>query len=202
MPNLGQVLVIDESLVMRELLRTLLAAHSTGIVTAGTFAEGRGELRGPGDRDAARGLGAVDYLAKPLSFRALARAAAGCRPGTAPTRSGDRARTGASAWVLDPGGQRGRILDLDLVDLSTSGAFLATPGPVALGTRLHLDLPVDGDSVRVRARVVRLQEPGWGRCGGIGVKFESLDDEASRRLADHLARATRRGNGRLPPPYW
>jgi len=79
------------------------------------------------------------------------------------------------------------LVALALLDVSECGAFLATPGPLPLGTRLQLQLSLPAGPQRLAARVVRVQEPGWGHCGGVGVRFESASSAASAALRSLLA---------------
>jgi CheY-like chemotaxis protein len=227
-PEIGAVLVVDDSLVMREMLRALLAVHAETVHTATCFREAQHELRWHGDLDLvlcdvvlpdgdgmalleaegsacperrwilmtarpepkgperARSLGALDYLTKPVAYRDIARALRGYghgRPGRSLPRRGVR----LPASIVEPDGRGGPLVALELLDVSESGAFLATPGPLPLGTRLQLQLSLPSGPQRVAARVVRVQEPGWGLCGGVGVRFESASSAASAALRSLLA---------------
>jgi Tfp pilus assembly protein PilZ len=75
----------------------------------------------------------------------------------------------------------------EIDDLSVGGAFLETRGPLAVGRELELALLVDDSRFRVRARVVRVQEPSWEHVAGVGVtflQFEEGDREALATLID------------------
>jgi CheY-like chemotaxis protein len=222
-PEIGNVLVVDDSLVMREMLRALLAVHCEAVHTAAGFAEAQHELRWHGDLDLvlcdvvlpdgdglalleaegaacperrwilmtarpdaqgperARALGALDYLTKPVSYRDIARAVRGFGNGR-PARALPRQSVRLPAALVETDGRGGPLVALELVDVSESGAFLATPGPLAVGTRLQLQLALPKGPLRVSARVVRVQEPGWGRYSGVGVRFENPSDAAAAAL--------------------
>jgi CheY-like chemotaxis protein len=222
-PEIGSVLVVDDSLVMREMLRALLAVHCEAVHTASCFSEAQHELRWHGDLDLvlcdvvlpdgdglalleaegsacperrwilmtarpdpqgperARALGALDYLTKPVSYRDIARAVRGFGHGR-PARAMPRQSLRVPASLVETDGRGGPLVALELVDVSESGAFLATPGPLAVGTRLQLQLALPKGPLRVAARVVRVQEPGWGRCCGVGVRFENPSDAAAAAL--------------------
>ena len=40
--------------------------------------------------------------------------------------------------------------------------------------------------VRVRAEVVRLQEPSWAHVGGVAVAFKDFDDGSKEMLMDYI----------------
>jgi CheY-like chemotaxis protein len=233
--EIGKVLVVDGSLVMRELLRVLLSTQCQGVRTAGTRGEAREELRwhgdldlvlcdahlpdgdglslleeekdttttrrwivmtarpDPGSADRARKLGALGYLTKPVAFRDIAGALRGCGHGGG-GRVAPRRRFSVDASIMDPLCEGDALLEVDVLDLSESGAFLATPGPLALGTRLQLALPLPDDLVLVTASVVRVQEPVWGGCGGVGVRFENLDPLSLLFLRRYLERSSSEGD--------
>ena len=232
-PELGSVLVIDDSRVMREMLRALLAVHCEAVHTAASFAEARHELRWHGDLDLvlcdvvlpdgdgmalleaeagscperrwilmtarpdpqgperARALGALDYLTKPVAYRDIARALRGYGHGRS-ERVLPRMGIRLPASLVDLDGGRGPLVALELIDVSEGGAFLATPGPLPVGTRLQLQLALPAGPLRIAARVVRVQEPSWGRCGGVAVRFESASATAAAALRSLLAEAPRR----------
>jgi hypothetical protein len=76
----------------------------------------------------------------------------------------------------------------DIHDISLSGAFLETRGPVRTGRELSLGIVLDGQMLRVQARVMRVQEPCWEHVAGIGVAFVEFEDGARQTLADFVAR--------------
>jgi CheY-like chemotaxis protein len=125
-------------------------------------------------------LGAIGYLTKPISYRDIAsllrsqqidfvRAAPRVR-GTPLTRAEacDQGDLAQLAW--------------DVNDLSVSGAFLVTPAPLPVGTTLDLRVILGADAARVRAEVVRVQEPSWVHVGGVGVTFRSMEPTAYAKL--------------------
>jgi CheY-like chemotaxis protein len=231
--ELGTVLAVDDSIVMRELLRAILKVHTEAVHTAGSITEARDELRWHGDLDLvladvhlrdgnaldlleqegaahperrwivmtarpdeddrkrALDLGALAYLTKPISFRDIVRAARGRAPVRPPVPRAPRARPCPTVYALDFAKAHHQLLAWDLVDLSATGAFLATPSSIAVGSRVLLGLTLDGELVRVLATVVRVQEPAWGRCGGVGVRFEDLDQRTSAALAELVHRSLR-----------
>lgn len=65
-----------------------------------------------------------------------------------------------------------RATSYRIENISVSGALLQADGPVETGRILDLSLCLDdGNEVCVVAKVVRVQEPAWGRVAGIGVAF-------------------------------
>jgi len=69
-------------------------------------------------------------------------------------------------------------------DISVTGAFLESYGEIPIGHEMELDLRLEsGSSVRVLAKVVRVQYPDWGRTGGVGVTFTELPDRFKKTLA-------------------
>jgi hypothetical protein len=70
-----------------------------------------------------------------------------------------------------------------IVNISESGALLATHGELPVGKILNLELQLDDDTVvSLTARVVRVQQPGWRHIGGVGVAFTAPTDESIRAL--------------------
>jgi CheY-like chemotaxis protein len=146
----------------------------------------------PGDEQRAGALGALGYLCKPITLTDIRRA---CKAGSLiPRHPPVRAtrRSVGTALLIDGGAERDASLCFEIRDLSVSGAFLATHGPVPVGTELRLALILDGESLDVRARVVRIQEPSWANEAGVGVRFDGLPDAARRWLAARIE-----GGGRL-----
>jgi len=98
---------------------------------------------------------------------------------------------------LDAGAE---TLDVDIVSLSVSGAFveMMRPDRLSKGQPVTVEIPLPGgDPMRVPASVVRL---GWCakqlrsavvdelviRIEGVGLEFEELPDEEAERLQDFL----------------
>ena len=140
----------------------------------------------PADAQRADDEGALGYLVRPLSLRDIARLwkmrttkAQGLPPRM-------ERRPLAKVWLMDPF-ERGRtVLCWDLYDISTSGAFIETRGPLLIGSELHLEIIFGKESVRTRARVVRVQEPSWMHVGGVGVIFTEIDAVSRRVLEDFV----------------
>jgi len=139
-------------------------------------------------------LGAIAYLAKPIAFLDLSRALKRSRqklPEVAPRVH--RIPLG-TALVLDESGggdSRREVVShvlWDIHDISASGAFLETRGPVRVGKELSLGLVLDGQMLRVQARVMRLQEPCWEHVAGVGVAFLEFDPDAREQLEAFVAR--------------
>jgi CheY-like chemotaxis protein len=138
------------------------------------------------DEKRAASLGALGYLAKPITLQDIRRA---CKDGMiVPRRPPVRVRHApvGRALLLEPGTSREASLAFDIHDLSLSGAFLVTQGPIPVGTEIHLALTTGGEAVEVRARVVRVQEPSWANPAGVGVCFEGLPEPARRWLAGRI----------------
>jgi DNA-binding response OmpR family regulator len=136
----------------------------------------------------ARELGAIGYLAKPIAFRDIARALY-ARAGSLADRPPRRRHVGRACPVdaASEGEHVPQVLWL-LRDVSTTGAFLDTDAPVPVGTKLQLALELGPTRIRVQAEVVRVQEPAWGRSGGIGVTFADLSPDG-RALLDAFVAA-------------
>jgi len=140
----------------------------------------------PADAQRAQDEGALGYLVRPLSLRDIARLwkmrsvpAPGLLPRT-------ERRPLAKVWLLDPA-ERGRaLLSFELYDVSTSGAFIETRGPLVVGSEMHLEIIFGKESVRTVARVVRVQEPSWMHVGGVGVIFTEMDAVSRRVLEDFV----------------
>lgn len=140
----------------------------------------------PADAQRAEDQGALGYLVRPLSIRDLARLwkLRGMKSKALPPRM--ERRPLARVWLLDPR-ERGRtVLSWDLYDVSTSGAFIETRGPLPVGSELHLEIIFGKESVRARARVVRVQEPCWMHVGGVGIVFTEMDAASRRVLEDFV----------------
>jgi len=141
--------------------------------------------------------GAIGILEKPIVPGALFRALHGL--GGAPFRAADpRARVSpdASAEILDA--DSGEVmLRWEIRDVSRSGAFLLSHGPLDMGERLRLRLCLGAEVFDLDAEVVRVQEPGWTVFPGVAVRFREPGSNAQRRLdelvAEWLAAARRNG---------
>jgi CheY-like chemotaxis protein len=143
------------------------------------------------DAQRASELGALGYIAKPVSLRSLLAVLRQAGSQWDPGRPGRR-RSDGLARVLDSkasveGREGVSQMEWEIGNLSASGAFLETPGPVPLGTQLNLILQLDASEVPLQARVVRVQDPGWYQPGGVGVEFEALSSDAREALERYLS---------------
>jgi CheY-like chemotaxis protein len=127
-------------------------------------------------------LGAIGYLAKPVSLHEILRALRGFEGPF--DRALPRLRTApvARAVVIDPETKTEQIT-WDIWDMSASGALVSSHASIPAGTRLQLRLQIDDDVVPVEVEVVRAQEPTWGLVPGIGVVFH-FDDERRREILE------------------
>ncbi len=125
-------------------------------------------------------LGAIGYLTKPLIHRDIVHALRS-RQGHL-ERSAPRARAlpFLHAEVCD--GEKLVQLRWEVLDLSVTGAFLATRAALPIGTNLLLRLPLHEAAVIVTAEVVRVQPPSWANVGGVGVTFRGTSAEAYSAL--------------------
>ena len=77
-----------------------------------------------------------------------------------------------------------------MASLSTGGAFLETPSPLAEESLITLEMALPDGSLVVKARVIHARYPGSGEsqrhAGGMGVEFSSLSPEAHKRLRLYL----------------
>lgn len=121
-------------------------------------------------------MGAVGYLQKPTRLRAIAVALQDSPRGE--TRCNPRFRCAGVAHALESSADENLVLTWDIYNLSPEGAFLESKGPIGIDEELELLLEIGGRKARVRARVVRVQEPSWMDIGGVGVTFVDPDDEA------------------------
>jgi CheY-like chemotaxis protein len=145
----------------------------------------------PEDGQRAAELGALGYLGKPVSLRSLLAVLRQAGHDWDPLRPGRR-RSNGVARVVDPKtriGDREGVPQMvwEIDNLSATGAFLETPGPLPLDTQLSLVLELEDAEVSVRARVVRVQDPGWYQPGGVGVRFEALAPDAREALDHYLS---------------
>jgi DNA-binding response OmpR family regulator len=132
-------------------------------------------------------LGAIGYLAKPIAVRELSHVLVSSAGDFAPAPPRAHAFPLAQASIADPASGEPQ-LSCPVLDLSAEGALLGTPVPIPAGTRLFLCLAVDGRRISLRARVVRIQEPGWNLPAGCGVVFE-YDRDDDRRAVERFVDA-------------
>lgn len=133
-------------------------------------------------------MGAAGYLGKPVSVPEVARLLRRRKAKRWNAARRVRRRSLGHAHLSDP-----RRLDSQLVwdirDVSVTGAFLETTGPVPVGTELELALVFGPALARVRARVVRVQEPTWEDAGGVGVEFTEFYEGSRDLLEGYIAEA-------------
>jgi CheY-like chemotaxis protein len=138
----------------------------------------------------AAALGALGYLSKPTTLQDIRRA---CKVGRLiPRQPPVRARRSSfgQALLVEPAAGRDASLAFEIHDLSVSGAFLVTQGPIPVGTRIQLALMLGEERLDVQARVVRIQEPSWANVAGVGVRFDELPEAARRRLEARIESAS------------
>ncbi len=123
-------------------------------------------------------LGASAYLPKPITIRQIFDALR--RDSRRERRGLERCRCSGRARLLDRDSDGSLVFDL--YDISLTGAFLETVGPLLLGAELDLRLEIAGREGDVRARVVRVQEPSWIDVPGVGVEFSEVSDDAENAI--------------------
>ena len=140
------------------------------------------------ERERATALGAIGYLAKPISLGDVARALLLARGPLCASPPRIRSRPATRATVVDEGSAVPQVL-CDVLDMSVSGALVATPAPVSVGTVLRLRLDLNGVLVEAKGTVIRVQEPAWGVRAGVGVVFAFASDtdraHVERFIAHH-----------------
>jgi len=141
----------------------------------------------------ARELGAIGCLGKPVHFSDISRLLRQHAGEVAPREP--RRRHAGRASLVDAdlqdvhGGSRLPQVSWFARDISASGAFFETDSPLPLGTTLDLDIEIGIARIRVRARVARVQEPAWGRSGGVGVSFFEVSPSGRELLEAYVATA-------------
>jgi len=139
----------------------------------------------------AREKGAVGYLVKPVSFRQIA-SVLKQHIGHSALRS-PRRRPGGRVCLLgmenpvDGFASAHPQLLWYARDVSTTGAFLETESPLPVGTKLDLAIEIGNIRIRVKAEVVRVQSPGWGCGGGVGVRFTDYGDSSREVLHAYVS---------------
>lgn len=134
------------------------------------------------DRKKAVALGALAYLARPITMKSLSDAWVKTSrgepfPGRAPRKYCEN-----SVYVVEEESGSLPLIGWQLKNISESGAFIETRGPVEPDTELHLLIEAGGDQLRATVSVVRVQEPSWNVAGGIGVQFSTMDKSSCSRL--------------------
>jgi CheY-like chemotaxis protein len=159
----------------------------------------------PSEEEARRALnmGAMGYLGKPISLQEIYRLWK--ENGSATQQTARRVRSLGQALLIDPRdpetSQDGvSHLVWDIRNVSLTGAFLETKAPLPVRTELHLALALGGAKGRVRAQVVRVQEPSWRCVGGVGIVFSGFGNGTEKMLSDYIARAESVPTEREAPP--
>jgi len=154
------------------------------------------------DRDRAASLGAIGYLPKPISVRDLRRVLA---RDAAPVARAARLRTLSRVWIVDPE-RRERLLCFDVHDISETGMLLDTTGPLPVGTEIEFEIVRgEGEAIRGRGSIVRVQEPTWLNVGGAALHFAWVESQAKlKKLIEQeaalaLAADTKQTGGSSPP---
>ncbi len=134
------------------------------------------------DRQEAVRLGTLAYLARPITMKQLSQAWVKTSlgepfPGRAPRKT-----CANSVYVVASEEEAEPLIGWQLKNISESGAFIETRGPVEPETELHLLIEDGSDRFTANVYVVRIQEPSWNVAGGIGVHFSSMDESSRSRL--------------------
>ena len=130
--------------------------------------------------------GAIGYVSKPIHLSEVDRALAlaGSAEWTARAAPRFRPLPFATARLLDAGAP---VFALDVLDLSETGALVATHTSLDPGTRLDLQISLGTDWLSVEARVARVQEPNWMIGSGVGVEFLEPTDAFRAEIRSYIA---------------
>lgn len=138
------------------------------------------------EQERALSLGASAYLRKPFSLREIRSALV--MP-ESPRPRDSRHCTLAKAWIVDPE-RRERLVCLGIHDISTTGALLDSTGPLPVGTKLEFEIVYsEGEAIRAKGTVVRVQQPSWLDAGGAAIHFDWV--ESVQRLNEFMQRHDR-----------
>ena len=72
-------------------------------------------------------------------------------------------------------------------DVAKGGLFVATYRPLEIGTKLDISLGMPNGAVKARGRIVWKREAHEGMAPGVGIAFESLEDEAREAIASFVS---------------
>jgi len=130
--------------------------------------------------------GAIGYVSKPIHLPELDRVLALAGREELAARSAPRLRPlpVATARLLDAGAP---VFALDVLDISETGALVATHMSLDPGTRLDLQISVGSEWLSVEAIVARVQEPNWMIGAGVGVEFLEPTDAFRAAIRSHIA---------------
>jgi DNA-binding response OmpR family regulator len=139
-------------------------------------------------------MGAIGYLEKPISLQDIYRLWK--EKGNPSQEAARRVRSLGQALLIDPGdpeSARNGVSHLawDIRNVSLTGAFLETKAPLPVNTEFHLALALGSATGRVRAQVVRVQEPSWRCVGGVGIVFNDFGNGTEQLLSDYIAETLR-----------
>ena len=135
--------------------------------------------------------GAAGYLTKPVSFRQITGALK--RRTSRIEQRAPRRRPGVRVSVVGVENEIGtpEAVQPQLLwyarDLSMTGAFLETESPLPIGYKLDLAIEIGNIRVRVKAEVVRIQNPAWAYPAGIGVRFFEWGNSAKEALYAYVS---------------
>ena len=144
------------------------------------------------EAERALNMGAMGYLEKPISLQEIYRLWKESEGST--QESARRVRSLGQALLVDP--SNGEPIEdgvshlaWDIRNVSLTGAFLETKAPLPVKTELHLALALGRATGRVKAEVVRVQEPSWRCVGGVGIAFREFGRGTKELLSDYIAGA-------------
>jgi len=161
-----------------EVLEHVQAPHATAPMTVLLTSAWSSRLA-----EQARGMGATGLLVKPLGFRDLAAMWKQHRAVGWKDVQRTHARPLGVAFVLDPADEDRPLLCWPIVNLGSADALVDAGGPVAVGSRLLLQLNVGEHRCRIAAEVARVQDPGWDHSAGVALRFSGPSPEL-RALID------------------
>ncbi len=167
----------EQGLELLEHLRALETRPATLVIASHPTAQ---------DETQALLLGAIGYLPKPISLKAILRALRGSERAMVPTLPRARSQPLAHVVVVDPDSKVPQVI-WDIHDMSASGALITSHMPLPPGTQLQLLLQIGEEEIPLEAEVVRPQEPAWDHVPGVGVSFRFAEDSQRRRLEDFLS---------------
>jgi CheY-like chemotaxis protein len=157
------------------------------------------DLRGPADppaalliasrepadaeRRCAEALGAIGFLRPPIRVRDILSMWERATTFT-PGRAGERVRIDLDAVLRLADADGEPVAAGSTHDLGVGGVFVATEGPLPVGTRVTVELaPCCGQHIVATGRVIRVQEPSWLHRGGVAIQFDSGDAALREQLA-------------------
>lgn len=138
-------------------------------------------------RERAEAGGAAGLLSKPVSIHDITRVWSDFR--RAIQVRDERVRPRARVQVVESDGER--LVSWRIRDLSVSGAFIETRGPLPVGQQLSLEIVSGGRRIPLEAEVVRVQEPSWLSPAGVAVGFLEVGSRASLDLEELIAQVRR-----------